>query len=165
MPYELYIWQIISTLLAIILGPVTAVCITLWVQSRNVKKAAKRQLFTMLMSQRKSLIISQAVAGALNTIDVIFSDNQKVVDLWHKYYSLLSQQPSEERTHTWLELLSAMSADLGYNNLKQTDLDKFYIPQGHVDRLDFEREMQAHWLRVLKNTEHFLVEKKENETL
>jgi hypothetical protein len=83
-----------------------------------------------------------------------------VVDLWHKYYALLSQPPGEERNHTWLELLTEMAADLRYSNLKQTDLDKFYIPQGHVDQLDFQREVQVEWLRVLRNTERFVVEQR-----
>lgn len=150
---------------AVLVGPIVAVFITLWSQSRKDKKAAKRQLFTTLMAQRKSLIISQEVAGALNTIDVVFADNQAVVNLWHKYYTLLSQPPGQERDHTWLELLAAMAEDLDYTQLKQTDLDKFYIPQGHVDRIDFEREASAEWLRVLKNTHRFLVEKRTDEVV
>jgi hypothetical protein len=153
--------QLFLNLLAIILGPVTAVCITLWVQSRSIKKTAKRQLFTSLIAERKGIVISREVANALNTIDVVFSDNPKVVELWHKYYSLLSQQPSEERAHTWLELLSAIATDLGYSNLKQVDLDKFYTPQSHADWYEFEKEIRGEWLRVLKNTERFLVEKRE----
>lgn len=152
--------QLFLNLLAIVLGPVTAVCITLWVQSRNIKKTTKRNLFIKLLAERKTLFVSRDLASALNTIDVVFSDNPKVVDLWHKYYTLLSQQPSEERGHTWLELLSAMAADLGYSNLKTVDLDKCYIPQAHVDSLEFEKDIRAEWLRVLKNTEHFLAEKR-----
>jgi len=150
MPQELYIYQIAANFLAIFLGPVTAVCITLWVQTRREKRAAKRQLFLTLMSERKSLAISPQVANALNTIDVVFFDNDQALALWHKYYALLSQPPSEERGHTWLELLAVMAADLQYPNLKHTDLDKFYIPQGHVDQLEFQREFQREWLRVLK---------------
>ncbi len=155
--------QLLLGLLAIVLGPVTAVCITLWVQSRNLKNTAKRQLFTKLLAERKSIFISRELANALNTIDVVFSENVKVVQLWHKYYALLSQPPSEERAHTWLELLSAMAIDLNYSHLTTVDLDKFYIPQSHVDALDFEKDVRAEWLRVLKNTEHFLVEKRKPE--
>lgn len=110
------------------------------------------------MGERKSLAFSQEMVKALNTIDVVFSDNATVVALWHKYYSLLSQPPGQERDHTWLELLTAMAKDLRYSSLKQTDLDKFYVPQGHVDQLEFQREVQGEWLRVLKGTERFLVE-------
>jgi len=145
---------------AVFIGPVVAVVITLWSQSRKDKKAAKRQLFLTLMGERKSLPPPRFVTAALNTIDVVFAGNRQVVDLWHKYYASLHQAPSEERQHTWLELLAAMAGDLGYPTLKQTDIDKFYVPQGHVDEYEFQREVGTEWLRVLKNTERFLVEKK-----
>jgi len=160
MPQELYLLQITANFLAIVLGPVTAVCVTLWFQSRKEKRTAKRQLFLSLMAERKSMAISPQVAQAMNTIDVVFSENRRIVDIWHKYYALLSQQPSEERVHTWLELLSEMAKDLDYSSLSQTDLDKFYMPQGHVDQLEFQRQAGEHWLRVLQNTERFLVEPK-----
>ena len=114
------------------------------------------------MGERKGINISQEMAKALNTIDIVFSNNPTVVSLWHRYYALLSQPPGQERNHTWLELLTAMAADLHYSNLKQTDLDKFYIPQGHVDDADFQRKVGEQWSRVLENTERFLVEPKSN---
>ena len=152
--------QLWVTALAIFLGPLVGVAFTFWFQSRKDRAAEKHKLFLTLMGDRKGLLISQGMAQALNTIDVVFSDNMIVVDLWHKYYALLSQPPGEERNHTWLELLTEMAADLRYSNLKQTDLDKFYIPQGHVDQLDFQGEVQAEWLRVLRNTERFAVEQR-----
>ena len=153
-------WQLWVTGLAIFLGPLAGVIFTFWFQNRKDRNAEKHRLFLTLMGNRKAWVISQEMAQALNTIDVVFSDNITVVSLWHKYYALLSQPPGEERNHTWLELLTAMASDLRYSNLKQTDLDKFYTPQGHVDQLDFQREVQAEWLRVLKNTERFVVEQR-----
>lgn len=151
-------WQLWVTGLAIFLGPLAGVIFTFWFQSRKDRTAEKHRLFLTLMGNRKAWVISQEMAQALNTIDVVFSNNQVVVSLWHRYYALLSQAPGEERNHTWLELLTAMAADLRYSNLKQTDLDKFYTPQSHADQLDFQRAVQTEWLRVLKNTERFVVE-------
>jgi len=148
------------TALAIFLGPLAGVLFTFWFQSRKDRTASKHRLFLMLLGERKGLVISLQMAQALNTIDVVLSDNTTVVTLWHKYYALLSQPPGEERVHTWLELLAAMAADLRYSNLKQTDLDKFYIPQGHADQIEFQREVQTEWLRVLKSTERFVVEQR-----
>jgi hypothetical protein len=152
----------IVMIVAVLIGPISAVLITLWAQKRNDKRSAKRQLFLALIGERKSLVISNATANALNSIDVVFSNNQKVRDLWHKYYALLAQNPSEERVHTWLELLSAMAEVLGMSKLSATELDKFYIPQGHVDNLEFQQKIGQEWLRVLENTQHFLVEKRHN---
>lgn len=150
--------QMWITGLAIFLGPLAGVLFTLWSQKRKERTDAKRNLYLTLMGERKNLKISTTVAQALNTIDVVFSDNNKVKELWHKYYSLLAQPPGEERVHTWLELLKAMSENLRYSTLSQTDIDKFYLPQGHVDDLEFQQKAAAQWVRVLENTERFLVE-------
>ena len=114
------------------------------------------------MAERKHPFVSREMAKALNNIDVVFADCPVVKALWHKYYNLLSQQPSEDRVHTWLELLAAMATNVGNRNLSQVDLDKFYVPQGHMDEADFQRRVGAQWLRVLENSERLLVEPKAN---
>ena len=143
--------------LAIFLGPLAGVLFTLWFQGRKEKRDARERLFLVLMSERKNHFISKDVTKALNQIDVVFADKPQIKALWHKYYSLLSQPPGEERIHTWLEMLAAMAQELGYQGLSQVDLDKFYIPQGHVDDADFQRKMGGLWQRVLENTERFVV--------
>jgi hypothetical protein len=42
----------IVTIIALIVGPVIAVIITLWSQKRSEKRLAKRQLFVTLMANR-----------------------------------------------------------------------------------------------------------------
>lgn len=151
--------------LAIFLGPLAGVIFTLWFQSRKERRDAKFRLFMVLMSERKAWFVSKDIAHSLNQIDVVFADNQFVKNLWHKYYSLLSLAPGEERVHTWLELLAAMAKDLRYTHLSQVDLDKFYTPQGHVDDVEFQRKVSQQWSRVLENTERFVVvPKDEKET-
>jgi hypothetical protein len=150
-------YQLWVTALAILAGPLAGVTFTLWFQSRKDKLEAKRKLFLTLVAERKSLIISQQVAQALNTIDVVYADNANVKSLWHKYYALLSQPASQERDHTWIELIGAMSKELKYTKFSQTDIDKFYIPQGHADELEFQKKIALQWSRVLENTEHLNV--------
>ncbi len=150
--------QLWVTGLAIFLGPLAGVIFTFWFQSRKDKSAEKYRLFLVLMAERKAPLVSAQVAQALNKIDVVFSDCNKVKNLWHEYYALLHQPPGEPRVHKWLELLAAMSEELRYSSLSQLDLDKFYLPQGHVDDAEFQRKVAQQWSRVLENTEHFLVE-------
>ncbi len=151
-------------IIAVLIGPIIAVLITIWAQSRSEKRAAKLNLFIALVAERRQLTtISPTLAKALNTIDVVFADSPKVTALWHKYYVLLSQSYSEERGHTWLELLQAMGVELNYSNLTQTSLDKFYTPQGHVDQYEFQQKLGKQLARVLENTEHLLVVPKKPE--
>lgn len=150
--------QLWITALAIVVGPLAGVIFAVWFQGKKDKKTAKRELYMTLMGSRKS-DFTEVVMKALNCIDVVFSDSLAVRNLWHKYYALLSQQPSQEREHTWLELLTAMAKDLGYVTLQQTDLDKFYTAQGHVNKLEFQSKLQKELLRVLENTARVEVQK------
>jgi hypothetical protein len=149
------------TALAIFLGPLAGVLFTLWFQSRKEKTDAKHQLFLALMAERKSPYVTTQVAQALNKVDVVFADSQNVKARWHEYYALLHQTPGEPRTHKWIELLTTMAKELGYKQLAQLDLDKFYVPQGHVDDADFQRKVGRQWARVLESTEHFVVKARE----
>lgn len=154
---ELAQLQLWVTAIAIFAGPLAGVVFTLWFQTRKDKLEAKRKLFLTLVAERKGLIISQQVAQALNTIDVVYADNKNIKALWHKYYALLSLPPSQDRDHTWIELIGAMSQELKYSKFSQTDIDKFYIPQGHADDIEFQRKIAQQWSRVLENTENIVV--------
>ena len=153
----------IMNIVAVISGPILAVAITLWYQHRKEKQDAKHRAFLLIMAHRKSIPPNYALVEVLNTLDVVFSNNQKIVDLWHKYYALLSQPYSQERDHTWLELLSAIADDLSYPTLKQTDIDKFYVPQIFGDQFELQNKLQQELLRVLKNTSALVVTKKEDD--
>ena len=158
----------IINIIAIIVGPLLAVLITLWWQERKEKRDAKLRLFVTLMAFRKSYPVSYEFANQLNLIDVVFADTPKVAALWHKYYSLLQRQnpdtlQQQEQTHKYLELMSTMAAALGFHHLQQTDIDKFYIPQVHMNQTHLNWECQNEWLRVLKSTNRLVVEPKQLE--
>ncbi len=76
------------TIIAILLSPVTAVLISIWVQDRREKRQQKKFIFSSLMSTRHQ-IVSDEIVRALNMIDVVFHDKEKVRKLWHEYYDML----------------------------------------------------------------------------
>ena len=121
----------VVTIIALILGPVIAVLITLWPQRRSEKLNAKRQLFVTLIANRRAGA-SREWVNALNPIDVIYAGEPKILQLWHQLYDILCAQPFNNQTfaHKYLDLLSAIATSLGYRSLTQTDIDKFYMPQG-----------------------------------
>lgn len=142
--------------LAIFLGPLSGVLFTLWSQGRKERRDAKTRLFSILLANRKG-VVTPDVSRALNSIDIVFTENKNVRELWRQYYVLLAQPVREERGHVWLQLLGAMAVVLGYRDLSTVELDRFYIPQGHVEDSQFQQRMGQHWERVLTNTEHFVV--------
>ena len=155
----------IINIVAIILSPIIAVCITLWYQSYKSKKDAKYHLFLILMAHRKRLVPTYDLVDSLNTIDVIFSNHQNVIKLWHEYYALLCQKFDETnleaRTHKHLELLTEMAKVLGYKKIRQIDIDSFYVPEAHGSIVESSLKLQIELLRVLENTSHFLVVQKD----
>jgi hypothetical protein len=152
------------TMVPIFVGPVTAVLITLWWQQRKEKQDAKMRLFITLMSHRGAMPLTSEWVKALNLIDITFAPHARVVELWHQLYELLHHTPIQRQmvNHKNLEMLSEIAAVLGFRQLQQIDIDKYYYPQTLVESQAAQTEAQAQWLRVLKNTEHFLaLQKKE----
>jgi hypothetical protein len=151
----------VLNLIAILFGPVIAVCITLWWQNRKERRDAKRNLFIALMAHRKTTPPTYDWVAALNLIDVVFADDLGVIKLWHELYDLFQNpQRTQAQDHKYIEMLSEMATVLNFRKLKQTDIDKFYSPQSHRDQLLAQSEAQAEWLRVLKNTSHFLAQRR-----
>lgn len=166
------VWTLkdIVTVSAIVIGPVVAVIITLAWQNRKEKRDAKIRVFSTLMAYRKSLtgIIKQEYVNSLNLIDVVFSDSPKVVGLWHEYFALLqrykpSPQELEGQSHKYIELMTAMAEELGFANLQQIDMEKFYTPIAHGLEAESNAALRAELLRVLENTERFVVVSKKSE--
>ena len=111
------------------------------------------------MAQRKTTPPTYDWVQALNLIDVVFAKDKHVVQLWHELYALFQNpQRTQTQDHKYIELLSEMASVLGYRQLQQTDIDKFYYPQSYIDALLAQNKAQAEWLRVLENTEHFLAQ-------
>jgi len=152
-------------ILAVIIGPIIAVLITLWYQSYKQQRDNQHKLFTILMAHRKSNPPPFDLVNGLNLIDIVFSKHRKIVDLWHEYFDLLCQDPvnwgiAEPK---YLDLLANMAKVLGYKNLLQTDISRFYSPKAHGNQAEINEKIQAEWLRVLQNTAAFVVTKKEDD--
>lgn len=159
------------TYFVMLAGPTLAAILSffcsIWFQDRKQKLEIKRSLFITLMVNRVFGAYSQERMGALNSIDVIFEDSPKIRELWHNYYVALSQDPMNDQivNHSHLDLLSEMAQSLGYKALKQTDIDKFYLPKGMLESTKLIEDTQREWLRVLRNTSHLVVDRKDDERI
>ena len=155
----------IINIIAILLSPVIAVLVTLWYQSYKSKRDAKMNLFLTLMANRKTFPPPFSIVNGLNTIDVVFHKHNSVLNLWHQYYDSLHQKAEnvdwEKQNHSYLDMLTEMARVLDYKNLKQTEIDKFYTPIAYGKQYEISQELQNEFLRVLKETSHFLVTQKE----
>ena len=147
-------WQLWVTGFAIFLGPLAGVIFTLWFQARKEKLDAKNRLFLTLMAHRKSYPPTFDLVNGLNLIDAVFSKNTSVVQLWHDYYDLLCHSPviwhlAEAK---YLDLLSEMAKVLGYSDLSQTSIARFYSPIAHGNQVQLNVDIQLELLRVLQSS-------------
>ena len=150
--------QIIN-IIAIIVGPVFAVSITIWYQKKESLRLQKYQLFKTLMRCRKDFqFINQDWVDSLNLIDVVFHNNKQVVDSWHTYQELLGrvERDASEENRKYLDLLHLLAQDLGYNNIRQTDIDRFYQPAALEQQKHLENALKEEQLAfLLRNNRSF----------
>ena len=129
-------------------------------QKYKSKRDAKMNLFLTLMASRKVSPPPYVVVNAMNTIDVIFNRHKSVIDFWHKVYDSHHQKAEninwEQHDHLYVQMLSEMARVLGYKNLQQIDIDKFYTPIAHGEQYLISQKLQQEFLRVLENTSHFV---------
>lgn len=135
---------------------VTIIPMIIWLggtkfQDRKAKKDAKRHLFFTLMANRKTTTILKEKVDALNLIDVVFQDDKKVRQAWKDYHnSLNSLSPDFPNNNSFaLDLLSEMALCLGYKELKQTEIDRFYEPIQFTKEQELRDNLANENLRVL----------------
>jgi hypothetical protein len=152
--------QIILSICQIV--AVTIIPIVVWVggakfQDRKAKKDAKLRLFLTLMANRKTTFIQKEKVDALNLIDVVFQDDKRVRYAWKSYLdSLNPNSPHFQNNNSYaLDLLSEMAISLGYNKLKQTEIDRFYEPQQFTNDYNLKSNLANEKLRVLKASKSY----------
>jgi hypothetical protein len=124
------------TALAVYYSPLKAVKIGRKLNDEQNKYDAKSELFLTLFSLRGNPT-SYTFVNALNQIDIVFQDEPSVLTAWNKLYDSLNHSNLSNPIETWnllrTDLLSQMAHSLGYQKLKQTDIQKNYSPQAHAD--------------------------------
>lgn len=123
-------------------------------QDRKTKKDAQLKLFLTLMANRQKNPISQEWVDALNSIDVVFQEDMKVRTAWRDYLDSLNQKSAhfENQNSYKLDLLSEMAESLGYKQLKQTEIDRFYSPVYFGSQLSRQDLLFSEFLRVLMHS-------------
>ena len=148
----------IVNIAAVLLSPVVAVLVSIWVQNRREVRTEKMRVFNALIGNRNNSIAVESVR-ALNMIDVVFHDAANVRRLWHEYYDMLSNKGLDnelgwkQRQKKNLEMITEMAKVLGYGNaITHLDVDRVYNPIGLENQSQKGAEIADELLRVLKGT-------------
>ena len=117
---KLMIISIIVNCIAIIVAPIVSVLIAQKLQDWGKKRQDKMDIFMTLMTSRIYGWTPQSV-NALNSIDIIFSDEPEVIKQWRNYYKALwVNNPDDKQKQTMIDeqesLLEIMAKSLGYKD-------------------------------------------------
>ena len=141
---------------AILLSPVIAVLITVYLQNRREKRNQKLWIFNTLIATRHSPIVDENVR-ALNMIDVAYHDSRGVRELWHEYFDMLGNEGLNnptgwgQRQKKNLEMITEMAKAIGYRTaITHLDVDRVYYPVGLGKQSETAQQIGIELLRVLK---------------
>ena len=144
----------IINIIAIVVSPLIAVLVSIWVQNWLETRRARRNIFANLMSTRHHVAHSDEIVRALNMIDVVFHNQEKVRKLWREYFEMLH---SKETIPLWDkkkgELITEMAKVVGFGKqITLQDIERVYAPVGQAEDLKRTRELGDELLRVLKES-------------
>lgn len=148
------LWLAIAQIVSVAVIPFIVWLMGAMWNRKTAKENAKRELFFTLMANRKSVMISKEWVDALNQIDVVFQDNKKVRRAWREYFDSLNEksQYNDDKESFLLDLLSEMANSLGYKDLKQTEISRFYNPKAFPDQQQMARTLSTEIIRVLAHS-------------
>lgn len=143
----------ILNLIALSIIPIIAVLIGQHLQNRAEKRKDRMEIFKALMVSRAFGWTDESVR-ALNTIEIVFSDNKAVCQQWKVYYDKLC---IEKPTETDLKkikierdkLIEIIAKSLGYKNkITWETIQNPYIPQGMIDSIERQQKQQSSQLEI-----------------
>lgn len=139
-------WNEIIMTAAVVIGPIVAVQIQIWLDRGRIKKERKYAIFKTLMTTRSTRVSIEHVQS-LNMIDIEFKDRgfEKVVTAWRNYHDHLSNGDnkstswSDKSQDLFVELLYVMGESLGYKFDKVMLRRTGYSPIAHGD-IEYEQQ-------------------------
>lgn len=150
------------TIIAIIIGPISAVQIQKIIEKKSLVKERKLNVYRDLMSTRATTLDHKHVS-ALNLVPLEFDQksDKKIINAWNSYIDQLNSFPKEEapnliamwaekRSDLLADLLYEMSESLGFNYDKVNIKNNSYTPKGHQDIEDEQRLLRQGFIDFLE---------------
>ena len=148
MDYASIILETAKIFIGIIIGTI----FTTWYKDFKDKKLDKRKLFLRMIISKGYIKIPQTLINDLNTIEILFRKNKKVLQHYQLYYKSLSQPYQEgdyvKQKALYWDLLRAIGDEVGYGGLDNYVLSTEYVPNqswsDHRSKEDFEKELLSY---------------------
>ena len=143
----------ILNLIAVLLIPVVAVIVGQFLQERVQKRNDKMQIFQCLMTRRITGWAALEAVNAINSIDIVFTDNKEIRNQLSVWKSKCRRDiPGDERYREQCKLLELMANDLGYkDNITWDIIQNPYYPEGLDQQLSMNNQImngQVEWAKA-----------------
>lgn len=142
---------------AIIVIPIVAVVIGRILQDRSEKRKDKVNVFTHLMSYRRFGYVSQISTNILNSVPIVFHDDDKVIKHFNNYINSLTIRKEDvsikekEIENNKTKMLEAMAKSLGYKKINWELIQTPYVPTGLIDQIEAENTFKKDSLKWQKS--------------
>jgi hypothetical protein len=150
----------IVTIVAVLVGPISAVLVTRYVDESRLKQTRRMDVFRTLMRTRRMRLNPDHV-GALNLVEIEFYGEKVVIESWKAYWAHLrqtlpvdanqQQQFFRDQEGLLTKLLHAIATSLKFNIEQMAIFEGGYVPQGWLDDDQSWRMMRALILEILNN--------------
>lgn len=146
----------IINVVAIIVIPIVAVVIGRILQDRSEKRKDKVNVFTHLMSYRMFGYVSQPSVNILNSVPIVFHDDDKVIENFNNYIKSLDIRKEDvsikekEIENNKTKMLEAMAKSLGYKKINWELIQTPYVPTGLIDQIEAENIYKKGQLEMAK---------------
>ena len=148
-------WFGIVNIIAVAISPLIAVLIGQKLQARAEKRKDKIAVFQTLMKTRAYPWTSESM-DAMNVIDIVFADDERVRTAWKKHYSnLCVSNPREQELMkiqtSKCKLLEAMARSLNYKNkINWEAIQNPYFPKGLENQILLNEQNQQMQMNLLR---------------
>ena len=143
----------VLNLIAVFLIPVVAVIVGQYLQERAQKRKDKMQIFQCLMTRRITGWAALEAVNAINSIDIVFTDNKEIrtqLGIWRS--KCKKDVAREEQDREQCKLLELMANDLGYKDKITWDIiQNPYYPEGLDQQLSMNNQImngQVEWAKA-----------------
>lgn len=146
----------IINMVAIIVIPIVSVVIGRSLQDRSEKRKDKMNVFTHLMSYRMFGYVNQYSVNVLNSVPIVFHDDNNVIKCYNSYIKSLNIRkedvPAKEKEieNNKTKMLEAMAESLGYRKINWEIIQTPYVPAGLLEQIEAENHFKKAQLAMAK---------------
>ncbi len=145
--------NVILVIVTALISGLFATLITIWWQGKAAVKKSKMKIFETLMAYRYRIVAEPSV-HALNSIDVIFYNDENVRRAYADFLNEAAKRPemNPNTADKYLKLLEEMAKALNLKNIHWDDIKQAYCPNGLSEKLREEELLRKMQIQTAVNS-------------